>query len=814
VQANRLRRGLAVLAAALWVAARAPIGHAQTDDADQPPGGEEPRQRRVLEEIVVTAQKTEERLHDVPISMTVLDAEFLRQESVGDLHEVAQYVPNVKVLSTAFTPQANIRGFELGRDANKGSEPPMGLTIDGIPYANPNYLQSGFFDIGRIEVLRGPQNALHGKNNSVGLFSMTTKDPTEDFTGLLDVELGEPGRRRFEAGIGGPAVPGILNFRLAGLSDERDGFLGNTTAATVPEALPRAMEMDGKAIRAKVELPELAGADVVLSYERFHRESFGLDYELALVPEGTRPVFIEFDPDTSFEFGDFAVSHDFPSIIRVDVDTFVGHGSYDLGGWGLDAVVGHSSLRVDNDLDADLGPVPIITAFTKDTNPQTTVEVRATSPELPGLFGLARLYGLALGATDVTTGLFYQRRRVTDSEFTITLDTALIGAFAVLGGNPPPAGAPVPPLPVTRDAAGQSVEETTMFFEQTADAVAGFTHVNWRFAERWTLISGLRLGYESKQADFERIFSGDPPAFLTAGGFEEFTDHRARSAFQATPRLNLRYDVTEEINVFATWAKGFRGGGFNANANRPGNLEFEPEDVTNWELGTNMDLLGGTARLNLALFWMTLTEFQILTTEPGTTTSIITNAGEARARGVETDGVWLPTDWLSLRGSLGFNDAEYIDFPFGPCTGDRPDTDGDGDERCDLSGKSIHQAPRWVISLTPGVRFPLGGMPLLDAVRLPVRGIDLIGSLTVQYQDSMIVDPTLDPRLRAPSFFNVDGALGFGSLEQGWSLRVLVKNVTDVLTTEKGIQAPLLSGHFTRVAGPPRHVFGELRWGF
>ncbi|MGH7896754.1 MAG: TonB-dependent receptor domain-containing protein, partial [Candidatus Binatia bacterium] len=262
------------------------------------------------------------------------------------------------------------------------------------------------------------------------------------------------------------------------------------------------------------------------------------------------------------------------------------------------------------------------------------------------------------------------------------------------------------------------------------------------------------------------------------------------------------------------WAKGFREGGFNATANRRASLEFDPEDVTNWELGTNSELLGGAARLNLVLFWMTLTEFQILTTEPGTTTSIITNAGKARARGVEADGAWLATDWLTLRAALGFNDAEFIEFPFGPCTGDRPDTDGDGDERCDLSGGSIHQVPKWVISVTPSVRLPLGDFPLVRTTAPPFAAIDLIGSLSAQYHDTMIVDPTLDPRLRAPSFFSVDGGIGFENAGQGWSIRASVKNMTDVLTTEKGIQAPLLAGHFTRVAGVPRHVFGEFRWKF
>ncbi|MGH7898893.1 MAG: TonB-dependent receptor, partial [Candidatus Binatia bacterium] len=667
---------------ALLATAGVPPASAQTEPA--PPG-----QRRTLEEIIVTAQRVEESLHDVPMSISVLNDDFLEQQSVTDFSELSQYVPNVVILPAAFSPRANMRGFGIDEisGSNKGLESPIGVTIDGVSYANKNYLQTGFFDLDRIEVLRGPQNTLFGKNNSVGLFNMVTKNPTEDYTGFVGVTIGEPERRRFEAAVGGPAIGRWLRFRIAGLSDERGGFHTNTTAAVEPAAQERMVGIDRRAVRVKAELPDVLGADVVFSYEHWDIDVRGIGLEFSEVPEGTRALFREFDPNTDFDFGDYVLSNDFPSIARYDIDTFVASARYGLGRWQLEAVLGHTTLSADNQVDADTNPAPILTAAASDSNPQTTAELRVISPELPGLFGLERLFGFALGHTEFTGGLFLQRRQVEDSRFHVAIDTALVSAFTVLGRFPPPFGLPTPPTPITRETVGHAVEETTMFWDAEWKTVAGYAQASWHFAERWTLIGGLRLGNEWREADWNRVLFGGPPVFFTAGGFEQFTASRDASEFRHAPRVNLRYDVTDDVNVFATWAQGFRSGGFNEAATRAVNLEFESETTTNWELGTNLELLDGTARANLVLFHMTITDLQLQTTDPETGFSEITNAGKARARGVELDATWLPTDWLTLRGTLGLNDAKYLEFPFGPCVLANEDSDGDGDPRCDLSGR-------------------------------------------------------------------------------------------------------------------------------
>ena len=812
---DSIRRILAISVVALVpsLADRGPAFAQTGEDGDAASTSDE---RRVLEEIIVTAQKKEQSLEDVPISMSVVDDAFLNQQSLTDLSELSRYVPNVRVLPAAFSPRANIRGFGVDEvsGGNKSVESPIGMVIDGVSYGNKHYLQTGFFDLDRVEVLRGPQNTLFGKNNSVGLFSIVTKNPTDEFTGFIDTEIGEGDRRRFEGAIGGPAIPRFLNFRIAGLSEERDGFKRNTTARVVPEAFDPVVGFDRKALRVKAEFPDLLGGDFLLSYEKFAIDVRGIGLEFAIVPEGTRGFYREFDPNTDFDYGDNVLSTDLASITRIDIDTFVANASYELGAWGLDAVAGHSVLAVDNVVDPDTGPAPILVGAAKDTNPQTTFELRTTSPELPGLFGLARSLGGSAPWTDFTAGLFYQRRQVNDSEFTAAFDTALVGAFSVLAGASPPAGIPAPSTPITREAVGSTIESTTMFWKETTNTVAGYGQASWHLAERWTLTGGLRLGNEWKEADWNRVVEGSPPVFLTAAGFEEFTAHRTRSEFQYAPQVSVRWDVTDGANLFARWARGFRGGGLNEFALNGGQrLEFDPEEAIDWELGTNLELLGGTARLGTTLFHTTITDFQLVTQLPGGGLIEITKAGEARSQGVETDAAWLPKDWLTVRGTFAFIDTEFIEFPFGPCTGDSQNTDGDADARCDLSGGPIPRAPRWVMTLTPAVRLPLAGLPALGTVLAPL-GLDLIGALTVEYQDAHFLDLTLDRRTRQPSFFRVDGNLGFENVSQGWSLRVTMVNMTDHLITDTAREVTLAAGHFVRSAVDPRHVFGEFRWNF
>jgi outer membrane receptor protein involved in Fe transport len=808
---------------ALW-ALGVPRGLAQDQELDHLSRDAQAPQRRVVEEIVVTAERREGRLRDVPISMSVLGAEFLRQQSIVDFENLARYVPNVRFGGSTQQISPTIRGFGSPADVlqPKSFEQAVSLVIDGVPYSRSQYFQTALFDLDQLEVLRGPQGTLFGKNASVGLFNLSTKDPTDEFTGQLDIQLGELKRRRFEAGIGGPLIPDFLNFRVAGLSDEQDGFMKNTTARVDPFATERTAARDLAAVRLKLEFPDLLGAQLRLSYERFETRFTGKNIESRRVSENARAFYLEYDPQADFEPGNFVGSIDSLNPVKNDIDTFVASGGYDLGGWSLEGHAGWTVLDVFTSGDSDNGPAPSTESIFTERTPQLSIEGLIHSPTLSGFFGLDSFLGHPLGSTDFTVGVLYQRQRIDPIGLLVRVNqpvTTQLVAFEQFG----PAASPSPPGPrgfaENPEDDPPTIESNRRRVQQTSNVVAGFGQFDWHFSDRWTLLYGMRLQSESKKAQWNNRLS-DNAVILPAAGFESFTAELDRTDVEFAPKVGLKFGWTDDFHFFATRSRGFRAGGFNssaANDNDPRQLVFDPESVVSWDLGAKTELLGGTARLDLTLFHMNLTDFQQNAEIPVGIfqTPAVQNIGEVRARGIEADGDWVLTDWLTLRGALGFNDTEAIEFPLGLCENDRENTDGDDNPRCDLSGGPLPFAPKWTVTVTPQVTYPLSLLPGLRG-RSPafLGGIELTGALNVEWQDTHYVRETLDPRARQDSFFRLDANIGLANPDRGWDLRFTVDNLTNESVPGFINNVVVLTDTFVQFLNPPRLMFGSFRWSF
>jgi outer membrane receptor protein involved in Fe transport len=793
--------------------AAAPAGGEEPESAPVAPPEREAPARRV-QEIIVTAQKKEEAAIDVPVSVSVLDDEFITEQGIADLQELSSFVPNVNIRLSPVLPDIRIRGFGTGT-TNKAFEQSVGLVIDGVPYNRLPYYGAGLFDLERIEVLRGPQGTLFGKNTIAGLFNMIPKDPTDEYTGSVDLQYGELDRRRAEAAVGGPLVRDFVNFRLAGLVELRDGFVRNTTAEIVPEAHERLQGYDRHQFRGRARFPSLLGTSLLLSYDWFEIDATGLGAELKVVPQSTRPFFREFDPKADFEPNNYVASVDHPdgSLSNAHTGTANWHG--DVGDWGVDFVGGHSVMRIEADLDVDYSPAPAAVITTADDNTTTSLELRTTSPSLPGFLGLRRLFGFDLGNSDFIAGVFHQRRTIENSFLTLDIDPVVFGEFVARQRLP----IALPPLPNPVPGRGVISERSTLVFDETSESIAGFGQMNWNFVPRWTVLFGLRLQNEKKQADWIRTF--DSPTSLIFTQFlnwAEFTQSLERSEFQVSPKVSLNYKPTDDLSFFARWSRGYKGGGFNEFATRgsASDLQFAQEEVDEWALDAKTMLLDDTARLNVSLFWMELSDFQVLTTRPGDIVFTVVNAAKARARGVEADLTILPTSWLSVIGTLGFNDAKFLEFPIGTCAQDMPNTDGDSDPRCDLSGHSLARAPHWVISMMPVVTLPVTSIPgLRNWISTSWSGLGFSSSFTVEYQDSQDTEGLGglgDPRARQEPFFRYRASLGIGNPDQGWSVRLAVENLTNVATQNGTGEIQTAPGHIWQQPEPPRVVYGQLRW--
>ncbi len=191
----------------------------------------------------------------------------------------------------------------------------------------------------------------------------------------------------------------------------------------------------------------------------------------------------------------------------------------------------------------------------------------------------------------------------------------------------------------------------------------------------------------------------------------------------------------------------------------------------------------------------------------------VVNAKKARARGAEADLTAFLTTWLSVIGTVGLNDTEYLDFPWNECPADRENTDGDSEPRCDATGRPFFVAPEWTATFTPMVRLPLAAIPGVGK-NLPslLEGIEWMSGVTVEYTDVHYVDVDLDPRKKQPSFFRWRTNFGFANPEQGWSLRLIGENLTNEATSIR--QGDLFPGVFVTAVEPPRQFFGQFRWQF
>lgn len=761
----------------------------------------ETKKVRVIEEIIVSAQKRDEAIQDVPISMSVMTAEFMVDQGVTDLREALLYVPNVAVEQAGFFAAPRARGFTFNNN-NKAFEPPLGLAIDGLPYTRIPYFLAATFDLKRIEVLRGPQGTTFGKNTTAGLIHILTAEPSDEFTGNFSAQGGDFKRERYEASIGGPVIPDIMRFRLAAFTDTRDGFIENTTDDVNPKAQENFRGHDRDGYRFKLDFPDVAGASLKLSWEDVDLADLGTGFEIIRASDDVKEFLRAYDPNTDFEQGNNIASLDDQDGREVSIKTFNMQIDYDIADWGLVFVGGHSVLEQFLSLDTDFTPAPATLGLGGDKSPTTTAEFRIISPRLDGLFGLKSLFGADLGNSDFIAGVFYQDRQINDSFFRFIFDLpSYLGLITAASSD----GASsifslLPPL-----GEDQLVEDVTQTFEQKAESQAVFTEFKWQFVEDWTLQVGMRYGEEEKEAKWRQFFNQPQPAVvLPQAGLDEFEAEREQNDNQFQHKISINWQPTDNLSLFLHRAEGVKGGGFNAFAFRAveDELVFFPEFTTEWSFNAKTSWLDNTLVANISVFRMDVDDFQVLSRAPERTTigigvTLVKNAAEARSQGVEGDIQWLVNDWFTLIGTIGYNDTEYLKFTDNECPPDQTD-----DPNCgDASGKPFPFAPEWNNTLTGLVR-----MPLFDS------GLEFTASATIEQFSDQLLDVDLDERKRQEGFERYKASVGVAHPAQGWSLKVIGENLTD---QESGIrQGDLFSGVFVEIAEQPRTVYAQFDWRF
>lgn len=763
--------------------------------------GEQPR----LEEVIVTAQKRAQREIDVPIAMTVVDHTFIADQGIADLADLSLYVPNAKINNSAVYPDIRIRGFGTS-PINPVFEQSVGLVLDGVPYGNKTFYQGALFDIQHVEVLRGPQGALHGKNTTAGLLNIITHRPSEETEFSLQYQNGDIGTERVEAAVGTGLFNDRLLMRLAFLDEQRDAYFENTTAQTNPTAPKEPGAREREAFRLRAVLPDVFGSEWMLTWEHSDSRING-GTEFRRIPERTRDFVRKYDPNADFEPYNGVGSYDHPDYVEIGVDALVLSGDWTVGEWGMSLIAAYAELEDFLENDSDFSPAPSAFTVSGRTTTQETFEWRASSPVLEGALGLAKLGDWDLGSSEFIGGVLFQQRQIDDLFNTLNINDAILVEFAAVEG-----GAPTVPIPVPMT--GAENEQSTVFYDDEAETLAVFGQWDWHLSDAWTLSTGLRWSEESRTARIRRQYDTENTAvFQGVLGWEEFDRTLDRKEQHVSPKISLNWQPSDEVSVFLSWGNAYKSGGFNAYASGGSDREltFDAEVVEQWAIDVKLRLLE-RHRLNISLFYMNLEDFQVLTANPSDLKITIENAAEAVSQGLELDWTWMAHEYLDVRASFGFNDTEFIEFPIATCPQDRPNSDGDDEERCDVSGESLVRAPKYTGTLTPTLTLPLARLWGERTAPQWISSIGLLASFTAEYQSEQFLNDDLDERKMQESFWRYHGSVGIGDLDRSWSLRVIGRNLSDEQTAVSVGEIPAVApGHFYQIPEPGRIVSMQLQ---
>ena len=769
--------------------------------------GNAPDGRRVIEEIVVTAQKTEQSLSDVPVSVTALQGNFIVDNAIGNLVEASTYVPNVRVEATSPTsPQVFIRGFGTNT-FNPSFEPSVGLVQDEVFFARGSYFTQSMFDLERIEVLRGPQGTLFGKNTIAGVFNIVTrKAPAEGAESNVSVLRNNFDDQRIEAGLGTALTDGV-GVRLSLLEDNKAGRLFNSLLNRFED------EADQSAQRLRIDFDNDGPLNWGLIGQRSETQVNFWPRQLYNIDQDTFDYLSNFDPQIESDPLNFQTSYNIRGFMNIDSYTVSGKAVYDIGPvLGLDglegtAVVATSEIDVNQFQDLDTSPADLINLFGDLENyTQDSLELRFSG-------GGGAPFGLGTGS-EFVGGVY-----ILQSEYAIITGIEagedLASYAATNDGQQLASGGALPGLPgggvpagvigdIAAIPAGAILEgdRYTFDFFQRNETLALFGQMTWSINEQWSVTPGLRYNAEKKTVDSAGFSScqgkeaGQPciTAQLVNGQDYDFRGI-VREETNVSPKVSVGFSPADGLNFFATAARGFKSGGVNSISFTGEDLEYEPETATSFELGVKSKLFGRSLNLNATAFRMDFDDLQVLAFNGFFFD--VSNAASAYSQGIETDLLWLtPYRPLTVNASLGYLDAQYNEYGNAPA----PISEGLNEQQ-DLAGRTLAFAPNWQATLTTTFEYTLLSIP----TKL---------NINARYQDEQFTDTDLDPNTLVPPHTIYSASLRMASPDERWNLTIGGKNLTDKRVLNQGLDTALFPGVFLANQQPGRsgYVSFGLQW--
>ncbi|HEY0942369.1 MAG TPA: TonB-dependent receptor [Steroidobacter sp.] len=723
-----------------------------------------------IENVVVTARRREESLQDVPVAITALTADQLQTQNVRTLEDMTAFAPNIKVnagRATSSTINAYIRGVGQN-DPLWGFEPGVGIYIDDVYIARPQGALLDVYDVERIEVLRGPQGTLYGKNTIAGAIKYVTRDIATDEPALnVSATGGSYNQREIKIGGSMPVVDEHVFLGAAVAYLRRDGY-----GEIVDDGRARSYNRVGQDVSDKDVLAARANATFLWGEDSKLRILADTVQDNSNATGGQRlnDLTVPAGPAAGI-YPRLRDRYDQRTDMPVDRDRFINKGiaatytqsltdSLDLKIVGAYRE-GEGRQFIDFDeLNANLFQVP---AQYSDHQSSGEVQLTYSSDLVNGVAGVYYFTGTAKGAFDASLGT--------------------LGLTSLTKG---------------------SVD---------TDSIAVYFDTTWSLTDRLNLNVGARWNEDDKEASVfvaqylgvlapnQTLFDQNnlPPGFTLFTVQSNYTNDRSFS--DVSPRLGLDFRVHDDLMLYFSYAQGFKSGGFDMRGNQLTNPNtvngYDAETADNFEVGMKSTWLDDTLQLNLTAFYTPYEDIQITTQEfvvvngnPTNATAVL-NAGKQVNQGVELETMWRPLAGLTVVANVGYLDAEFKEF-FTGCPTPAPGC------RIDLSGfNEPINSPDWTTFLGATYQWSVGAGDMSVHAGYQYRSATKVANTTASITDQRAYDI-------------LDLGVAYTTANEAWRFAVEGKNILDeeyrVAGYDFGTAGP--TGGFSQIGfyGPPRTV--------
>ncbi|MRX40964.1 TonB-dependent receptor plug domain-containing protein [Flavobacterium sp. LC2016-23] len=736
-----------------------------------------------LVEVVVSSRRRIEKVQDVPIAVSVITGKQAEQTGAFNVNRIKELVPSVQLYSS--NPRntgINIRslGSPFGL-TNDGIDPGVGFYVDGVYYARPAATTLDFIDVEQIEVLRGPQGSLFGKNTTSGAFNITTRKPS--FTSGADFEVSYGNYAFLQAKT---SVTGALSQKIAGRlsfsGTQRDGLIDNVATGRATNTL------NNQGIRGQLLYTPSDNTNIILSADITTQRPDGYAQVVAGVAPTQRAPYRQFNAiiaDLNYQLPsqnafDRKIDHDTPwrsgqdmGGISLNIDTKIGSGT-------LTSTTAWRFWNWDPSNDRDFTGLQVL-ALSQNPTRQTqfTQEVRYAGQLNSKLSGVVGVF--FIDQTSQTNGTEESGKaqwRFSQSSTSNLWKTP--GLFEGYG--------------IKTDA------------RIRASSAAVFGQLDWAVTERLHVLPGLRYNFDKKDADYSRTTYGGlqttDPALLALKK-QVYSDQAFASNTDNTDfsgNLTVSFKATDKINAYATFAKSYKPVGVNV-AGLPTNsagaplLELaviKPEEVNHYEVGVKTSPFKSSI-FNLTFFNTDIKNFQtnVQAAELGVNRGYLANADKVRVRGVELDASFVVTEHLTVNGAATYTDGKYVKFTNAPLPLEET---GAAVAFKDVSGTDLPGASRWAGSL---------GGELSDKARFFGNAGKVFVAVDSYARSEFSSSPSASKYLVVQGYAIFNARLGFRA-SQGLSVQFWGRNLLNKDYYEQLLPAGGNTGQYAGVLGDQR----------